>query len=91
MTPSSMEILREDIDAVICDLRLTPDQTLDRIIDLVSSLLKEAEDRTNAVKDAWTIQGTSPAYHEMCKRRLETEWPILYRAIENLSASKDHS
>lgn len=34
--------------------------------------------------NAWNIKGSNPNYHDILKKRLKQEWPVLYRAIERI-------
>lgn len=38
------------------------------------------------VADAWCVPGVAPAYHDMMKAKLRSEWPVLYAAVQSLAA-----
>lgn len=45
------------------------------------SQLDEANVLLNAVRDAWVIEGPSPATHRQAQSQLAAHWPTLHRAV----------
>ena len=53
--------------------------------------VKAERKRWEGVRQAWLVEGKSPAYHQVAKEKLKKEWPSLHYAIVKAIESEDLS
>lgn len=60
---------------------------MEEVKSYMAEVIGERDLEIQAVKNAFTVKGVNPEYHDKIKRQLAVEWPTLYYALESLTYS----
>ena len=70
-----------------CGTFKTVRQIMSSVKSYMAEVIGERDLEIQAVKNAFTVKGVNPEYHDKIKRQLAVEWPTLYYALESLTYS----